>query len=221
MVINMQSNVIYWLDDTVKRFPDKIGYTDETQELTFSQVRRKALNLARVFVEKGYFKEPIAVYMEKGVDVLIAFFAAAYSGNFYSPIDVTMPRSRIDKIIEVLQPKAVVTKKALRDSAVEFSQDADIILFDDLGFGDNDDTLTLAMRDKVCDTDLLYVLFTSGSTGTPKGVTITHRAVIDYIDCIEYIFRFDATDSFGNQAPFYFDNSILGFFHGLCHWRNI
>lgn len=205
----MIPNITYWLDETTKRFPNKIGYVDEEQKLTFKQVQRKALNLANVIVEKGYFKIPIAVYMEKSVDVIIAFFASAYSGNFYSPIDITMPEARVSKIMEVLQPTVIVTKKNLENQAKEFSKNTDIIFIDDITDENQDDKKVLAQRNRVCDTDLLYVLFTSGSTGTPKGVTITHRSVIDFIDCIEDIFHFDKSDSFGNQAPFYFDNSIL------------
>lgn len=59
------------------------------------------------------------------------------------------------------------------------------------------------------DTDLLYVLFSSGSTGTPIGVCITHGSVIDYIDWVTDTFLITKEDTFGNQAPFYFDNSIL------------
>ena len=62
---------------------------------------------------------------------------------------------------------------------------------------------------------MLYVLFTSGSTGIPKGVCITHEGVIDYIDCVTEIFQFSSKDSFGNQAPFYFDNSILDIYCSL------
>ena len=65
------------------------------------------------------------------------------------------------------------------------------------------------------DEDLLYVLFTSGSTGIPKGVTICHRSVIDYIDWVVDEFGITEKDVFGNQAPFYFDNSILDIYASM------
>ena len=40
-------------------------------------------------------------------------------------------------------------------------------------------------------------------------MTINHRSVIDYIDWVTETFEITQQDSFGNQAPFYFDNSIL------------
>ncbi len=205
----MQSNITYRLDETSNRFPNKEGYIDENQKLTFGEVQTKALNLASILVEKKYFKMPIAIYMEKSVDVIVSFFASAYSGNFYSPIDVTMPEARINKIMEILQPKVIISKRELKDSLVNFAGEAEIIFIDDIDMEKRNYTNVYQQRDKTCDTDLLYVLFTSGSTGIPKGVTICHRSVIDYIDCIQDIFGFTEKDSIGNQAPFYFDNSIL------------
>lgn len=42
-----------------------------------------------------------------------------------------------------------------------------------------------------------------------RGVSICHRSVIDYTDWVTETFNITQKDTFGNQAPFYFDNSIL------------
>ena len=205
----MRANVTYWLDQTADRLPDKIAFADEKKEITFRELRMQAMALATRMLEKTLFKKPVVIYLEKGVDVLVSFMGAAYSCNFYSPIDIDMPASRVNKILEVLQPALVVTTADLRTAFERYDYQGEYLIFEEAVGCPVDKQIVDAARTKGIDTDLLYVLFTSGSTGVPKGVTINHRSVIDYIDWVTETFDFTEKDSFGNQAPFYFDNSIL------------
>ena len=215
----MKANVTYWLDETAKRFPDKTAYADANKEVTFGELRRQARNIACELTERGLFKKPVAIFLEKGVDVLISFMGAAYSCNFYSPIDVDMPGSRVNKILEVLEPAVVITTASLREVFSQYDYQGEFLLLEEVLVSGKQDTekeaALEAARKRGIDTDLLYVLFTSGSTGVPKGVTINHRAVIDYIDWVTETFEITEKDSFGNQAPFYFDNSILDIYSTL------
>lgn len=206
----MLNNITHWLDETAKKHPDKVGYADENKKLTFRQTRDSALALASEIVNMGLFKKPVVVYMDKSVEVLVAMFATAYSGNFYTPIDITMPAARVQKIIEVLQPEVVITKKDLLPQMTDtIGEGVPVLVIEDYPAQNGGCEAVFAQRERCIDTDLLYVLFTSGSTGTPKGVTICHQSVMDYIDFIERRFGFTDKDVLGNQAPFYFDNSIL------------
>lgn len=214
----MKANVTYWLDETAARFPDKTAYADEKKEVTFGELRAQARRIGGELALRGLFKKPVAIFLEKGVDVLISFMGTAYSGNFYSPIDVDMPGSRVDKILEVLQPVVVITTAPLKEVFSQYAYKGEFLLLEDVLEKEADSTREAALeaaRRKCVDTDLLYVLFTSGSTGIPKGVTINHRAVIDYIDWVTETFEITEKDSFGNQAPFYFDNSILDIYSAL------
>ena len=205
----MKANVTYWLDQTADRLPDKIAFADEKKEITFWELRTQAMALATQMLEKMLFKKPVVIYLEKGVDVLVSFMGAAYSCNFYSPIDIDMPASRVNKILEVLQPALVITTADLKTAFEQYDYQGDYLIFEEAIDAPVDEQRIDAARGKGNDTDLLYVLFTSGSTGVPKGVTINHRSVIDYIDWVTETFDITEEDSFGNQAPFYFDNSIL------------
>lgn len=246
----MKTNVTYWLDETAARFPGKTAYADEKKEITFGELRMQARRIGGELALRGLFKKPVAIFLEKGVDVLVSFMGVAYSGNFYSPIDVDMPASRVDKILEVLQPAIVITTAPLKEVFSQYAYGGEFLLLEevlmsDVGYvsakaADGEkgkvaegkdvagcscdeereletarEAVLEAARRKCIDTDLLYVLFTSGSTGVPKGVTINHRSVIDYIDWVTETFEITEKDSFGNQAPFYFDNSILDIYSTL------
>jgi len=205
----MQKNVTEWLDQTAKLFPDKAAIVEESGTLSFREYRRKALAIARELISCGVGRrEPVVVYMEKSAKVLVSFLGIAYSGNFYSPIDVEMPASRVDKILEILQPQLVITTEGLKGQFEAFGYGGEYLLWEDVSPDEGDEARVRPISNQIIDTDLLYVLFTSGSTGVPKGVSITHRGVIDFIDSITETFEMCSEDSFGNQANFYFDLSV-------------
>ncbi len=203
-----------YLDDTSRRFPDKTALADEKIMMSFSDLRDKAISVATFLDKRGVFKKPIAIFMNKGVEPIVSFLGCAYSGNYYSPIDPSMPVQRINNILATLNPVYIITNRELETIAREFRVQSDIILFEDM-LDDKDEGLVTELSKSIVDTDILYVFFTSGSTGIPKGVIISHRAVVDYTIWVNETFGLDETYIIGNQAPLYFDNSILDLYQCL------
>lgn len=204
-----------YLEKTVLKFGDKVAFTDEHREITFSKLRKEAYGIAAAVIGENVFKRPIAIYLDKSVECISAFLGAAYSGNFYSPLDTKMPESRIQKIIDTLDPAVVVTDEAHKEQAKSFAGNAKILVYEEATKGDVNEDQVKAVTEKVIDTDILYVLFTSGSTGTPKGVIIPHRALIDFIEWGKEEFSIDDSFIFGNQTPFYFSMSVLDIYQTL------
>ena len=205
----MKSNVFEWLIDTKKQYPDKAALIDSSETYTFEEYYEKSIGIARVIIDKGIgVKKPVVVYLEKSAKVLISFMGIAASGNFYSPIDIDMPASRVNKILETLSPCLVITTNELINEFRKYDYNGEYLIFEEMEPLKEDEKVDKAISN-IIDTDLLYVLFTSGSTGTPKGVCISHRGVIDYTDWVTKTFDVNSEDKFANQAPFYFDNSIL------------
>lgn len=209
----MIRNVIEYLQQSAEAYPNKTAFVDEKSSITYAELNRKAKNLAALINVHCNGKKncPIAVYMEKSVDCITAFMGVAYSGNFYSPLDVKSPSERVKKIVDTLQPIAVVYDGNLTDAfgpsvvKINFCNAAN---YEPAG-------IAADAFSSVLDVDPLYVMFTSGSTGQPKGVVINHRSVIDYTEWLKSKFNFTNETIFGNQAPFYFDNSILDIYSTL------
>ena len=216
----MQSSILTWLDNSANEYLEKTAIIDENDSISYYMYREKSLSIARSIIdviERDNLdrKCPVVVFFEKSLKVLVSFMGVAYSGCFYSPIDIDMPKSRVNKILETLKPKIVITTQALVAQFKEYDYDGEYIIYEDVESKEDDGLIVSEVTNRIVDTDLLYVLFTSGSTGVPKGVSITHRSVIDYIDWVTDTFDITEKDSFGNQAPFYFDNSILDIYSCL------
>ncbi|NMA30549.1 MAG: amino acid adenylation domain-containing protein [Candidatus Methanofastidiosa archaeon] len=210
-------NILEYLENSACEYPDKIAFVDSENEVTFSQLMYKAKAIASSIIKMKKINHPVAIYMPKGVNCIISFMAVAYSGNFYTPIDYEMPVQRIKSIINILQPIAIITDRASLSSVKDFSSSDAIFVLEDILETEINDNALKSIRNQLIDTDPLYVLFTSGSTGTPKGVTISHRSVIDYTEWVSETFSITENERFGNQAPFYFDNSVLDIY---CTLRN-
>ena len=197
-----------YLDEIIKKYPDKIAFIDNIRKITFLNLYRESKKIEIVLLDKKYYKKPILVIMDKSISLICSFLGTAYSGNFYSPVDTRMPKDRVLKILNTLDPVAIITDKKNENYVRTIIQNRDIIVYEEAVMRQNKNDLNSYDRARVIDTDILYVLFTSGSTGIPKGVIINHRAVVDFIEWISSCYKFDDNTIFANQAQLYFDLSI-------------
>lgn len=204
-----------YLDETVKHFPDKVGVKDSEKQFTFKEMQNFSKKLATILINKHLFKKPVAIFLDKTVECFSSIFGVAYSGNYYTIVDVMMPQARIEKIFNILSPNAVITDKKHESIIRELNNNIEIILIEDVYDSTVNETFIENTRNNIIDTDVLYILFTSGSTGDPKGVIISHRNVITYMEWSKEAFKFDEKTVFGSQTPFYFSMSVLDIFQTI------
>ena len=212
----MLKNVTEWLDDTAMRLPDKTAFSNGEQSLTFARLREESRSCATELLKRGLFKQPVVIAMDREPHIISAFMGAAYSGNFYVPLDISMPAARVSRIIEKLRPAAYIASPEVMGLLISAGADGNMIIpFPEAINSEPDDKLLADAYGKQTDTDILYVLFTSGSTGEPKGVCISQRNVIDYSNAITDTFSLDESAIFGQTIPFTFDSSILYIYQTL------
>jgi amino acid adenylation domain-containing protein len=201
----MQTNILEYLEQTVKRCPDKVAFANEEMGLTFSQVYAQARSIGSALNHEGFYKRPVVVFMKKHPKVLAAFFGAIYAGCYYVPLDDEMPRYRIELIFQTLEPGALICDETTQHIASELNYQGKVFQYEDLASREEDSTALNMIRQKQLDIDPIYIVFTSGSTGVPKGVMACHRSVIDYVENLCDVLKFNENSVFGNQTPLYFD----------------
>lgn len=201
----MQRNVLEYLEHTVKRIPKKIAYANDETGNSFEEVYNQARDIGTYLNGQGHYKEPIVVFMGKHPRTIVSFFGVIYSGCYYVPIDDEMPRHRIELIFQSLNPKAVICDNETYKQLETFGYQGHIYSYEEMIITKSKEEIILSIREKQIDTDPIYIVFTSGSTGIPKGVVACHRSVIDYIENLSEVLRFNEDTVFGNQTPLYVD----------------
>lgn len=217
------NSAVRLLDEAAERYKDKPALSDSAEELSFKELRSRSLSVgtALIYELKGSEKiTPVIVYLNKSVSCIVSFMGVLYSGNPYVPVAADMPLTRIEKIVENLEPGFIITdaeKAAVLKEKNTNTGSAEILIYDEIVKTASNEEKVYAKLGKVIDTDPIYIMYTSGSTGVPKGVTVTHKGVIDYARWGRETFGFCEDDVFANQAPFYFDNSIFDIYGMLIN----
>lgn len=201
-------NVLRWLEEAARLAPDSIAFDAPGRVMTWGQVWQAAQETGSLLAEKTQAQQPVLILMDKSPDCLCAMLGAVCAGCFYTPLDSSMPRARVQMIADTLRPAVILFEERNEELARGIAGEARLCRYDAIPHR-VDAVLLRERRAAHMDTDLLYVLFTSGSTGVPKGVSITHRSVIDLVEWACDALRLPEGARFGSQAPFYFDNSVL------------
>lgn len=160
---------------------------------------------------------PVAVFLPKSAETVIADLGVIYSGNAYTNLDTKSPDARVAAVLEKISPEFVITSRDLetRVASLGVSRQVILLIEDLLEPSTPPDVLLLQKRrERVLDTDPLCIISTSGSTGTPKGVALTHRGTIDFMDWVFERFDWTGDIRIGSLSPFHFDIYTLELF--LC-----
>lgn len=215
----MITSVLNYLDNASLNYSNKVALIEQEKRITYGEMSFAAKKIATNLLTKiGAECRPVVVLMDKSLEAVVSFWGILYSGNIYVPMDIYAPMERINKIIDFVQPAAVIVDEAFGDKADELHVNRDIVYkYDALTCGEIAYEQIAEVQAGIIDTDPAYIICTSGSTGIPKGVVIPHRAIIDFTEEASETMEFSSGEVFANQAPFYFDASVPDLY---CTVRN-
>ena len=203
------NSVVCLLERAYELYPENRAVADERTAYTYAGLRDRARRSASALLRENIARAPVMVYLPKSADMVAAFAACMYAGRPYVPTDSAAPRGRLEKIIANLAPAAVITNAELAKNLEGIPGEYRVFLADSLAEAGCDDAAIAAALETVADSDPVYIMYTSGSTGTPKGVTIPHRGVLLFVRWAELTFGWTSDTVIANQAPLYFDVSVM------------
>ncbi len=201
-------------EDQVNKTPDAIALIYQSEQLTYSQLNKRANQLAHYLRKQGVKPDSlVGVSLDRSPEIIVAFLAILKAGGAYVPLDEGYPKQRIKLMIEDAQLKIILTD----DSAISdiCSQQVQTICPD----ADSDAISRESQVNPQSLNDphhLAYVMFTSGSTGRPKGVEIPHRGIVRLLFGVKYV-NLQDRQTFLQMAPVSFDASTFEIWGALLH----
>ena len=112
--------------------------------------------------------------------MIVCFLACVKSGHAYVPIDSSVPTSRVQDIVDNVNPEIMLTTE---ETIVKVPSDCELLTKERIiKTCENLTAETLSEENWLKPQDVFYIIFTSGSTGKPKGVQITTECLVNYVE---------------------------------------
>ena len=199
--------------EAAERRPEAPAALCEGRTLTWGELARRANGLARVLVSTGLAKgDRVAVLLEKGLRVPVAFHGTLASGGTLVPIDPRSPLEQAARIVRATGATRLVVEPEKREIVLRLLEvcpdvahvvglEGDGLPRPSVPWGVVDAEAT----DRPPAVDLIeldpsYVLHTSGSTGLPKLIRHTHHSAMAFVDWAVEEYALGAGDRLANPS---------------------
>ena len=119
----MNRTVLSWMDKTISRIPEKVLFTDVEATLTFGEFDVISKAIGTYLANNVGESSPVVVMSGRNVRTPAVFAGVVRAGCFYAPIDATMPVSRLNQILGVIQAEIMLVDKQFESVARSLSFD--------------------------------------------------------------------------------------------------
>jgi amino acid adenylation domain-containing protein len=202
------------IEQQMSATPDSVAAVFEDTQLTYAELDRRSNQLAHYLRQLGVKPGSlVAVFVERGLEMIVALLGTMKAGGAYVPLDPTFPPERLRFVLGDAKASIVLTQDPLTKG---WTFDGSRVVRLDTDWGEIAKESGKSPDEIATAEDLAYVLYTSGSTGQPKGVEIPHRAVVNLLQAMLLRPGLKKSDTFAAITTLSFDISGLELYLPLC-----
>jgi amino acid adenylation domain-containing protein len=204
-----EQTVISLFEKMVLENGDEIAVADDSGVLTYTELNKKAEQLAAYLLLKGLTPEQaVPVCFERRLDMLVAMLAVMKAGGAYVPLDPVLPVERMNYVVNDVAAAIILTTAAFS----HLFEGIPLICIDK----DTDLINACSVNEHiVTSSQLAYIIYTSGSTGNPKGVMIEHHSLVNLLCSVRDQLKLGIQHCMLSVTTYAFDISCLELFAPL------
>ncbi|MET3846946.1 non-ribosomal peptide synthetase [Paenibacillus sp. OAE614] len=214
---NYSNSAIHqYFEERLNNWSDQIAVTHNGTSLTYSELNQLANQLATRLRNEGVEREDlVGIFMEPSIEFIISMLAILKAGGTYLPIDIKLPKDRINYMLKDSDAKFIIARSK-NFNGITFQ--GKII---DVSSRQRDNNKSLIIENINSNRDLAYLIYTSGSTGQPKGVMIEHISVVNFIEGMSKKIDFSKGKKIIALTTVSFDIFIVESLLPLCNGMHI
>ncbi|WP_140159061.1 non-ribosomal peptide synthetase, partial [Bacillus thuringiensis] len=204
------------VEEQVKKSADRVAIRFEESEITYSELNKRANQLAALLRQKGVSSNTfVGLMISPGIEMAIGLLSILKAGGAYVPIDPKYPLERQNAIIQD-SGLGLLLKETEDRTKLDFN--GEIIDLEVLQKNTkNQGNLPSINKGE----DLAYSIYTSGTTGKPKGVMIQHKSITNNILWRKNEYKLTEKDRVLQLFSFSFDGFVTSFFTPLVSGAQI
>jgi len=166
-------------ENRVKSQPDAIAVEFYNERMTYSELNRRANQLARYLLAKGVGQQDcVGLCVERSLEMVVGIMGILKAGAAYVPLDPAYPSNRLEFMLEDSGSSMLLTQAKFKVNFPGYH--GNIVSLDEINSHlDQEEGNNLALD--IPTSNLAYVIYTSGSTGNPKGVMVEQGGWHNYV----------------------------------------
>jgi len=153
----------------------------------------------------------VAILASRTPEAYLGALGTAWAGATYVPVNPHWPASRIDQLLSITKPDAIIAD-AVGLKAVEKTASAARVLAPGFHLGQDRAGRNIPEPAAIASDQTAYIIFTSGSTGIPKGVCVSNANVNAFLATMRGRYDIEAHDRLSQASELTFDVSVFDMF---------